>query len=209
MSAAKTSALRAPWLGQPRRCARRPQAPEDAAGAGAGAILSSILSRASDNSATEGRSRWPEDGSLLDIENVWAFARATLNAAPVTFDHDEFIELEAEAVLILYQLADKYEAHRIGYESPGRFSGYAAKFLPRRLDDAWHRLHPEHVYATTPEGKREWVYLKQTVSIEDQCASTFAAKAGVRERIAGGPTESRFLPTDHWTPVGPAERIAA
>jgi hypothetical protein len=64
-------------------------------------------------------------------------------------------------------LADRYKPQMSGYTQSGRFSGYAAMFLPRRLGDAWHKWHPEHRYITDPEtGKRGWHYDQPMISLD-------------------------------------------
>src|SRR4051794_32408793 len=90
--------------------------------------------------------------ALEDIDDVCAFVAATLNRferdAGVTLEHSERGEHQAEGIALLYDLPGKYEPRMPGYDQPGRFNGYAARYLPRRLGDAWHRSHPEHKYVT-------------------------------------------------------------
>jgi len=100
---------------------------------------------------------------LYDIDDAEAFVFATLKRFEVAVgfslpDHERE-DLAAEGLAILCDLAKRYEPHRAGYAQPGRFSGYAAGVLPRRLGDRWHAWHPEHRYVTDPQtGKRSWVY---------------------------------------------------
>lgn len=68
--------------------------------------------------------------------------------------------------MALYELADSYEPQRAGYAGAGRFSGYAAALLPRRLADAWHALHPEH-QRVSANGERRWVYGPAPAALED------------------------------------------
>lgn len=82
--------------------------------------------------------------SLLDIDDVEGFVARCLVNSRVRCTRDEHDELLAEGITILYELANRYEPHRPGYSTPGRFSGYAASLLPRRMQDAYYRLHPEH-----------------------------------------------------------------
>ena len=121
---------------------------------------------------------------LHDVDDVEAFVQATLNASGIAFERDERDELVLEGLAIMYRLADQFEPHRPGYSQPGRFSGYAAMFLPRRLTDAWHRLHPEHCYVTRPDGGREWYFAEQPVSL-DGLRSDAAARKGSADGVDG------------------------
>lgn len=105
--------------------------------------------------------------SLHDVDDVEAFVQATLNASGIQFPEDEREELVAEGLAIMVKLAKAYQPRRGDHQQDGRFSGYAAMYLPRRLSDAWHRLHPEHLYVTdTGTGKRRWEYLALPVSLD-------------------------------------------
>lgn len=103
---------------------------------------------------------------VRDIDDAEGFVRATLQRSKIRFDREEEQELVLEGLCILYELAERYEPHRAGYATSGRFSGFAAQYLPRRLGDAWHRSHPEHQYATDENGKRTWVYHPTPLSLD-------------------------------------------
>lgn len=123
--------------------------------------------------------------SLHDIEDVWDFVHSTLHRQAIPCGHDEREELAAEGLTILYALAAKYEQRRAGHQEDGCFSGFAACFLPKKLLTAWHRLHPEHRYMTGEDGKRFWLYLTPTVSLE-----------GEHERSITSRRDP--LPVSHW-----------
>lgn len=112
----------------------------------------------------------PQKTSLLDIEDIEGFVNATINSwlsrSGIRLDLEEREELVAEGLLILARLEEQYEPHREGYEQEGRFSGYAAQFLPRRLTDAWHRLNPHHEFRTQADGRRKWEYNPEAVSLD-------------------------------------------
>lgn len=104
---------------------------------------------------------------LHDIEDVEGFICATIERAGLGgVPEHEKEELVADGFRILVELSQRFEPHRPGYATPGRFSGYAAQFLPRRLGDAWHARHPEHVRVTDSEGKRHWVYRDTPISLD-------------------------------------------
>lgn len=110
-----------------------------------------------------------------DIEDPGAFVHATINKwqrptgerGPIPLSQDEREELHAEGMAILCKLARDFRPHMDGYDQEGWFSGYAAMFLPRKLGDAWHRMHPDHLLVTDPEtGKRRWQYKEKAVSLD-------------------------------------------
>lgn len=82
--------------------------------------------------------------SLYDVDDIESFVAASLTRSHIIYNRDEHDELIAEGITILYELAARYQPHMPGYQHPGRFSGYAAALLPRRMQDAYYRLHPEH-----------------------------------------------------------------
>ena len=100
------------------------------------------------------------------MEDAEAFVRSTLHRSGIRFEHDEFEDLVCEGLALLWQLAASYDARRGGHAQDGRFSGYAAAFLPKRLGDAWHRRHPEHIYSSRENGKRQWTYYPAPVSFD-------------------------------------------
>ncbi len=146
--------------------------------------------------------------ALHDIRDVNMFVRNALDKAPVTLGTQEFEELVAEGLAILYELAKEYEPHRAGYERAGSFAGYASVFLSHRLTDAWHRSHAEHRYITVTEDdgtqRRAWEYLKRTVSFDAQ-RETFT-----RSDMApvSDDREGRYRDPATWVPV-PAAELAA
>lgn len=107
---------------------------------------------------------------LLDIESCESFVQRTIDRSQIQYSASEREELLAEGLTILYELAGKYKPlpMRPGIDTqPGRFSGYAAMFLPRRLGDAWHKWHPEHRYITDPgTGQRAWHYDSPMLSLD-------------------------------------------
>lgn len=145
---------------------------------------------------------------LHDIDDVEMFIQAQLNTwrtrAGIYLSVDDREELTAEALCIMFELAGRFEPHRPGYEKAGRFSGFAAAYLPKKLGDAWHRRDESHRYVTDPDtGKRRWRFYQQAASLD-----------AIRDRIdgsAGGHVaDEPFLGPDDWVPVAALpERVAA
>lgn len=106
--------------------------------------------------------------------------QGTIDSCGISYSPDEREELLAEGLVILLELAARYKPlparpgiddnagrDRISGVRGGRFSGYAAFYLPKRLGDAWHRWHPEHRYVTDPAtGRRRWQYDQPTMSLD-------------------------------------------
>lgn len=103
--------------------------------------------------------------ALMDIADVEGFVAATLKRSGIRFTPDEHEDLMAEGLAILYQLAQQWQPRMPGHQQDGRFSGYAAMMLPKRLTDAWHKMHREHTRLRSP-GKRQWVYGEPAVSLD-------------------------------------------
>lgn len=122
--------------------------------------------------------------TILDIEDAEGFVAATIVRSKIKVSTHEHEELLAEGLAILFDLAQKFEPQREGYEQPGRFSGFAAQFLPRKLGDAWHKMHPEHRYVTGEDGKRRWVFFDAPTSLnrilDDANAADDGYEPGVR-----------------------------
>jgi hypothetical protein len=150
----------------------------------------------------------PRVVSLHDIGDVEMFIQAQLNEWRTNAGHvltvDEREELAAESLCILYELAARFEPHREGYAQAGRFSGFAAAYLPKKLGDAWHRRNPGHRYITdAATGKRRWQFFLEAVSLDGIRDDLDARTGGAH--VADEP----FLGADKWVPVAPLERLAA
>jgi hypothetical protein len=106
---------------------------------------------------------------LMDVENLEAFVQRTIDRSQIDYSPQEREELLAEGLTIAYELAGKYKPlpMRPGIdEEAGRFSGYLAMFLPRRLGDFWHKSHAEHRYVTHADGSRGWTYGAPVLSLD-------------------------------------------
>lgn len=104
--------------------------------------------------------------SLHDIEDAKAFVMATILKGKLLLSGEEREELLSEGVRILIALARDYQPGRGGLDAAGsRFSGYAAKYLPGKLSDAWHRLQG-HRLQSTEDGPRKWEIALQPASLD-------------------------------------------
>lgn len=143
--------------------------------------------------------------ALEDIADVEGFVNATLNASGIEFQPDERDELVAEGLAILYQLHQRFERRRAGYTQDGRFSGFAAMYLPRKLGDAWHRARPEHRYITDPDtGKRSWAFFKAHTSLDGLTEGTGGRRGHGAIGNADSLAEASLLHGRYWIPVAQA-----
>lgn len=103
---------------------------------------------------------------IHDIRDAQRFVAAAVHRLPFRLDREETEELVAEGQAILLELANAYTDHKEGYDQPGRFSGYASQYLPRRLIRAYHNLHETHYEARTEDG-REWRQAPPPIRLDD------------------------------------------
>jgi hypothetical protein len=144
--------------------------------------------------------------ALHDIADVEGFVCATIERSGLRnqLDEGEREDLIAEGISILYNLSDKFEPHRAGYATAGRFSGFAAQFLPRRLGDAWHQSHPEHRRLAGEDGKRRWHYLPTPLSLNAVLEGNNGNGGNQGQREAFGNQEHRIRPADQVAAISPS-----
>lgn len=97
---------------------------------------------------------------LHDIEDAEAFVRACVSRSRIVLSWEERDELVCEGLVILVALSRSFRPQLEGYARAGSFAGYAAKLLPGKMSDAWHKLNEHHVPRTLPDGKRTYQYLE-------------------------------------------------
>jgi hypothetical protein len=102
----------------------------------------------------------PASGSLLDVRDPRGFVAACIQKSWVRPSAEQREDLIAEGLMILCGLAARYEPHREGYAQPGRFSGYAARYLPLRMQDAWQQMNPTVTNRDAESGTREVEFLE-------------------------------------------------
>ncbi|MCA1572673.1 MAG: hypothetical protein LC798_20735 [Chloroflexi bacterium] len=113
---------------------------------------------------------------LHDIRDAEGFVAANIHKSRIILSADEREDLLAEGLAILCDLARKYEPHRPGYAHAGSFAGYAAKYLPGRMRDAFYAMHPEHV-ARREDGRRIYEHGTRPMSINHEDMPQLAATA--------------------------------
>lgn len=121
---------------------------------------------------------------LGDIADIEGFVRSTIRRKMNRVPRDEVEELVAEGLVIVCDLWRKYDPSK---DSASRkpnhvcrgprccvpsFAGYCTFLLPPKLLDAWHSLHPEHLLRTQADGKRKYVYLQGSCSLDEGATGT-------------------------------------
>jgi alkylated DNA nucleotide flippase Atl1 len=112
--------------------------------------------------------------SLRDILDVEAFVIDCIKRSGAPVQPHEYEDLVAEGICILYAMERKYIPKMAGYTQEGRFSGYAIKWMPRKMKEAWHRMHEECTLQTMPDKTRRWVRRERAQSwdaLQDQAAN--------------------------------------
>lgn len=96
--------------------------------------------------------------SLHDVEDAEAFVQATINKGGLRLTPEQRDELAAHGMFRLVEMARKYQPGRGGLDAEtSRFSGFAAKYLPGKLSDHWHRMNDGHYRVDKETDTRVWV----------------------------------------------------
>jgi hypothetical protein len=104
--------------------------------------------------------------ALHDVDDPIAFVRKAVQLSGLRLSADEREDLIAEGLLILYRMATSYRPGFGGRDPAGsRFSGYAIKYLPGKLREAWRRSQPGYVRTRQPDGRCRWERRGRAVSI--------------------------------------------
>lgn len=83
---------------------------------------------------------------IYDVEDIEGFVNEMVLIAKIRCDGQaERDEIVCEGIVLLLNMAKNFKPQMEGYDKPGRFSGYCAAFLPRKISNAWYKMHPEHV----------------------------------------------------------------
>lgn len=147
--------------------------------------------------------------ALYDIQDAEGFVAASIQRSRIILHNaQEREDLIAEGLAILCELADRYQPRRDGYARAGSFAGYAAAYLPKRMQDAYRAARP-HTATTTQDGRRTIEYLAAPVSLHHEDLPQFSAT------VTLGPVPEDQLPNHspdvivlHDLPAGLATAIS-
>lgn len=104
--------------------------------------------------------------ALHDIKDVEAFVIMCLKRSGCGAPPEHWDDLICEGIVLLYRMAGNYKPRMNGHEVDGRFSGYAVMWLPKQINQAWHKSQAHHLYAKDDDGNRGWTYRLAPVSYE-------------------------------------------
>lgn len=147
---------------------------------------------------------WPTV-AIGDVKDAYGFVSRCIGKSGIkTFSAQEYDELMCEGIVILCALHERYDPRKDKGTAPVRgvkstkgvasFAGYASYLLPRKLRDAWHRMHPEHVLKTMPDKTRKYVYYEPPKSLDEMRSSTGVQDSGDRVgHVGGGELDERNL----------------
>lgn len=141
---------------------------------------------------------WPVV-AVGDVKDGYGFVSGCIAKSGIKPPTQEkYEELMCEGIVILCHLFEKYDptkdkgrkAPRTGGGSRkgvASFAGYASFLLPRKLRDAWHRMHEEYVVKTDENGAKRYVYYESPASLNElQDRGTSGARAEDNGQRRGG-----------------------
>lgn len=106
---------------------------------------------------------------IQDVEDAEAFVYSMIQRAlPTAILTPEIREELMQTGMVLLQSMANRDKSVLGsgeHTDGSKFSGYASRFLPGKLRDAWHKMEG-HTLRQGLEGKREWVINDKPMSLE-------------------------------------------
>lgn len=100
-----------------------------------------------------------------DVLDVEAFVIKAMRTSGITPGRDETEDIVMAGIVVLYDMANRYKPQMDGYARPGRFSGWAAKYLPGRIRDAYFQMHENIVVRVDTEGHKRREFLPAPVRL--------------------------------------------
>lgn len=116
---------------------------------------------------------------MRDVKDVEAFVIMCIKRSGVRPHPREYEDLVATGLCLLWEMSLRYD------DEIGCFSGYALRYMPRKMKEAYHRSHPHHINRTQPDGKRKW-------EVGDAPSSWDLGMDETRLRVPGD-----FIPAPH------------
>lgn len=108
-------------------------------------------------------SKLPEVVALHNIDDIESVIKHCMKKSGLTLKDEQYDELFYQGVVLIYEMAEKYQPRDEG----SSFYGFVMTFLPRKLGGAWHQMNETHVLVTHPGGKRSWRYYKDPRSLSE------------------------------------------
>lgn len=94
---------------------------------------------------------------IYDIEDIEAFVIMCIKRSgckPATHEWEDMI---ATGLMLLWEMSNNYKPSPTG-DKRWCFSGYAVRYMPKKLKEAYHRNLEHAIKAVDDEGKRTWSY---------------------------------------------------
>lgn len=110
-----------------------------------------------------------------DIDDAEAFVHSMIKQALPTaiLTPEAREELQQTGLRLLWEMAlrDKSQSGTGEHDAGSKFSGFASRFLPGKIRDAWHKQEG-HTLRQGEDGKREWVIHDKPISLEGVMEAT-------------------------------------
>lgn len=103
--------------------------------------------------------------AVHDVADAEAFVIHAMHTSGITPGRDETEDIIAAGLLVLCEMADRYKPRMPGYQTDGRFSGYAARWLPGRIRDAYFGMHENIIARVDNNGHKHREFLDAPVRL--------------------------------------------
>lgn len=97
---------------------------------------------------------------LHDIDDINAFVIMCIRRSKIKPQQWEWEDTVAEGIAILWAMSTKYN------QGIGCFSGYAVKYLPRKIKEAYLNGNEHCVRKRLEDGSRSWEYYERPQSYD-------------------------------------------
>lgn len=99
--------------------------------------------------------------SIYDIDDIEAFIVMCIKRSGCRPTYSEWEDLIATGIMLLWEMSNNY---KVGI---GTFSGYAIRYMPKKLKESYHRSHENYIRSVDDGGRRQWTR-KQTALSWDE-----------------------------------------
>lgn len=106
-----------------------------------------------------------EKVAIHDVKDAEAFVIAAMRTSGITPGRDETEDVIGAGLLVLLEMGARFQPRLAGYERNGRFSGYASKYLPGRIRDAYFQMHENIVVRVDATGHKRREFLPHPVRL--------------------------------------------
>ena len=103
--------------------------------------------------------------AIHDVLDAEAFVIAAMRTSGITPGRDETEDVICAGMLVLCEMGARYQPRLAGYATNGRFSGYASKYLPGRIRDAYFQMHENIVVRVDATGHKRREFLPTAVRL--------------------------------------------